>query len=323
MFERVTVDLRRAPEDRWDFMTDAHAEQARALADFYLRDLGALEELAPAILPIAEGLLADDVKRELAALSRKLAIPRERLYLANLYYDAFRVVLGCTGFAIDRADGPLHARNLDWWSPVRLLATSTWIVRYEGAAAGPFEVVGWPGFVGAFSAVAPGRFAISMNAVASVNEKPTIGGSVPMVIRRALETASTFDDAVMHLSSEPITADCLLLVTGARGGELVVIERTSTRSELRTADDGVLVVTNDYRAMPGEVSERSDGTLAMTADGRYQRAHALCRQHTPRDASECLTVLADDRVRMDMTVQQMFMRAATGELVVVDPKTRR
>ncbi|MBN8611072.1 MAG: hypothetical protein J0L92_10835 [Deltaproteobacteria bacterium] len=322
MFERVTVDLGRAPEQRWYFMTEAHAREARALADFYLRDLGPLEELAPAILPIAEGLLDESVKRELAALSQKLDVPRERLYLANLYYDAFRVVLGCTGIAIDRDDGPIHARNLDWWSPARLLATSTWIVRYEGAPAGPFEVVGWPGFVGAFSAMAPGRFSVSMNAVAAVNEKPTIGGSVPMVVRRVLETARTYDDAVTELSRVPLTADCLLLVTGVRGRELVVIERTSTRAELRAAENGILVVTNDYRAMPGEVSKRGDGTLALTADGRYQRALALCLQQTPRDAREAFAILADAKVRMDMTVQQMFLRAATGELVAVDPKER-
>lgn len=115
--------------------------------------------------------------------------------------DAFRVVLGCTALAVDHPAGPLHARNLDWWSPVRLLATSTWIVRFEGASAGPFDVVAWPGFVGAFS----------MNAIAAVNEKPRIGGSVPMVIRDVLERARDFDDAVARLASVPITADCLLL----------------------------------------------------------------------------------------------------------------
>lgn len=111
-------------------------------------------------------------------------------------------------------------------------------------------------------------------------------------------------------------------MTGTREGELVVIERTSTRAALRTAEKGILVVTNDYRAMPGEVSKRGEGTLALTADGRYQRALALCLQRAPRDAREAIAILADEKVRMDMTVQQMFLRAATGELVAVDPKER-
>jgi predicted choloylglycine hydrolase len=260
--------------------------------------------------------------RELDALASRLAMPRERLFLANLYYDAFRVVLGCTAIAVDDPDGPLHARNLDWWSPARLLATATWVVRYEGASAGPFEVVGWPGFVGAFSGVARGRFAVSMNAVAAVSEKPRIGGSVPMVIRETLERARDFDDAVLRLSSAPLTADCLLMVTGTRAGELVVIERTSTRAELRTAENGLLVATNDYRAMPGEVAMDGSGSLAQTADGRYRRALSLCLAHAPKDATAALAILADDKVGMDMTVQQMVFRAATGEAVVRDPKER-
>lgn len=316
MLERVVVDLGRAPETRWDFLSEAQLRDARSLAESYLRDLQPLDTLASALVPLAEGVLATSVLAELRALAARLALPFEQLLLANLYYDAFRVLLGCTGIAIDGPEGPLHARNLDWSSPSRTLATTTWVVRFEGAPAGPFEVVGWPGFVGAFSGVAPGRFAVSMNAVAALHERPTLGASVPMALREVLETARDFDEAVARLASVPLTADCLLLVTGVRAGELVVVERTSTRAALRRAEDGLLIVTNDYRAMPGEVATHADGTLALTADTRYRRAQALCRARPPRSADEALAVLSDPGVRMDMTVQQMSFRAATGELVV-------
>ncbi len=318
MFDRVVVDLRRSPAERWAFLEERHAADARALSDFYLRDLGPLEELAPLILPIAQTHLEPSIQEELRALSSMLGITEERLYLANLYYDAFRVLLGCTGIAVDDPGGPWHARNLDWWSPVRLLATTTWIVRFEGGSWGPFEVVGWPGFVGAFSGVAEKRFAVSMNAVAS-REPPALAASVPMLIRKALEEARDFDAAVSLLSSTPVTADCLLLVTGPRAGELVVIERTSTRAVLRSAEDGLLVVTNDYRAMPDQLAT-STGELARTADGRYARAHELLCAGPPRDADSALALLSDPRVRMDMTVQQMVFRARTGLLAMRDPR---
>lgn len=74
--------------------------------------------------------------------------------------------------------------------------------------------------------------------------------------------------------------------------------------------------------MPGEVATDGSGSLAQTADGRYRRALYLCLADAPKDAAAALTILADEKVRMDMTVQQMVFRAATGEIVVRDPKER-
>ena len=72
--------------------------------------------------------------------------------------------------------------------------------------------------------------------------------------------------------------------------------------------------------MPGEVARDGTGSLAQTADGRYRRALALCLAAAPHDAHAALAILSDEKVRMDMTVQQMVFRASTGELVVRDPR---
>lgn len=44
-------------------------------------------------------------------------VPLDEVVCGNLYYDALKAVLvGCTAFAVDTPTGPLHARNLDWWT---------------------------------------------------------------------------------------------------------------------------------------------------------------------------------------------------------------
>ena len=106
--------------------------------------------------------------------------------LCNLYYDALKVILsrvfGCTAFAIDTPRGVLHARNLDWWTensaPARYTATS----HFVNAPAGVFTTVGWPGFMGVFSGIAPGRFAVTLNAVLSL-ERSQLATPVVLLIR--------------------------------------------------------------------------------------------------------------------------------------------
>src|SRR5262249_58170211 len=107
--------------------------------------------------------------------------------------------------------------NVDGWTEEAALRRYTAICRFTGAPVGEFTVVGWPGFVGVFSAVAPGRFAITLNAVLST-DAVSLGTPVVFLIRKVLEEAQTFQEACKALAETPIASDCLLLVTGTRAG---------------------------------------------------------------------------------------------------------
>jgi hypothetical protein len=179
--------------------------------------------------------------------------------------------------------------------------------------------VSWPGFIGALSGLAPGRFAITLNAVIS-GESPSLAGAIVLLIRRVFGECRGFAEAVSLLERSPIAADCLLLVTGTQQGEMVVIERTSTRSAIRGPMDGRVVVTNDYRALNG-VGRSVDGNrLQETACGRFDRITSLLAAERPSDTRGCLELLTDPGVRMSITVQQMVMKPATGELAVHLPE---
>src|SRR5258707_8346300 len=149
------------------------------------------------------------------SLAQQVSLPVSDIALCNFYYDALKVVLGnilgCTAFAIDTPDGVLHARNLDWWMDNQTLARYTTICNFVGGAAGNFTTIGWPGFIGAFSGIAPGRFAITLNAVLSL--EPAVPATpVVLILRSVLEEAQSFDEALSILSAASLPSDSLLLL---------------------------------------------------------------------------------------------------------------
>ena len=316
MVPRIDIDLAQPTARRWAPL-GPHVDGARRLLYCYLRDLDGLGTFAPLLESYAQAFVGADHREEIASIARMVGRPETEVLLGNLYYEAFRQLIGCTAFACDTPDGPIHARNLDWWTEDRILARLTCVVRVQGAAAGPYELVSWPGFIGALSGLAPGRFAISLNAVIS-NERPTLAPPVVLLIRRAFETCGTFAEAISLLERSPIVADCLLLVTGTKPGEMVVIERTSTRSAVRGPDAEFVAVTNDHRCLDAAGAVNGNA-LHATACGRFDRATHLLREGLPSNAASCLGILGDAAVCMSMTVQQMVMRPSTGELVVAIP----
>ncbi len=248
-------------------------------------------------------------------IASRAKVSLDDVVCGNLYYDALKAVLvGCTAFAVDTPIGPLHARNLDWWSENDSLRRYTVSTRFTGALAGEFTTVGWPGFIGVFSGIAPGRFAVTLNAV--ISDEPLQAASpVVFLLRQVLEEAPDYQSALRTLSEVPLASDSLLLLTGIRTGEMAVIERTPSRAEIRSSENGCIFVTNDYRMMRTGL-RNVESELVSTACRRYDRVSELVSAFVPTDAEHCLTLLSDKAVRMGITVQQMVFQASSGLCVV-------
>jgi predicted choloylglycine hydrolase len=307
----MQVDLTRSATLRWS-LSSAEEAAARELLGVYQRDLGLQAEL---VTELSRPAVRAEYWEEMQGIASRAGVRIEEVVCGNLYYDALKAVLvGCTAFAVDTPTGPLHARNLDWWSENDSLRRHTTQTRFVGARAGEFTTVGWPGFVGVFSGVAPNRFAITLNAVIS-DEPLQMGAPVVFALRQVLEEAVSFESALQTLQTLPLASDSLLLLTGIRQGEMAVIERTPSRAEVRLAENGCIFVTNDYRKMhTGLRSVESE--LQATACGRYHRISGLVASEAPKDATECFRYLNDPAVRMGITVQQMVFQAATGLCLV-------
>jgi hypothetical protein len=316
MINKITIDLSRPPEDRWH-LTPEQQQRARELLSLYKADLGIPQDVGEFLTSSARELVRADHWAELESLSRTLGLPLSDTVLCNFYYDALKVVLGCTAFAVDSAGGVLHARNLDWWTTSAILSRYTTTCNFVGGAAGEFTTIGWPGFIGAFSGIAPGRFAITLNAVLSL--EPAVPATpVVLVLRSVLEEAPSFDEALSILSAASLPSDSLLLLTGTRPGEHVVIERTPTRYAVRRGQHGFTCVTNDYQQIQVNTDQPRSEILA-TSCRRFERIESLLSDATPHTPEACFQYLSDPTVRMQITVQQMVFQPATGQYWVKLP----
>ena len=321
MVPRIQVDLGDPPDQRWRALS-GFSRQARKLTDSYVKDLGGLEMFAPLVAEYRASFVSDEYGAEMDAIAKMIDRSPEEVLLANLYYDALRAILGCTAFALDTPAGPIHARNLDWWTENSTLSDYTLIAECSGGSTpGPYSLVGWPGFMGVFSGVAKGRFAITLNAVISA-ETPQLAQSITLLLRSVFDTAPDYNAAMAVLTETPIAADCLLLLSGVEPGQMAVVERTSTKAEVRKPDNGVVVVTNDYRKIDSGFAPVSGNELQATACSRFDRATVMAQQGRPTSAEECFAILQDSDVKMGITVQHMVMQASTGLLEARLPGSR-
>lgn len=162
---------------------------------------------------------------------------------------------------------------------------------------------------------------MSLNAVMS-DEPAEVSPPVSLLIRSVLEEAVDFTEAVRRLRDEPIACDCLLLVTGIRAGEMVVIERTPRRAQVREAENGSILVTNHYRSLASNKYAPAESALQETSCGRLERASELIRARLPTGAAESFEILRDPQVQMGITAQPMVFCPATGLLEVRLPGAR-
>jgi hypothetical protein len=158
---------------------------------------------------------------------------------------------GCTAVVREEDGAPWLARTLDW--PFPGLGRYVEIARMRGPA-GAFDNVTWPGFVGALTGCAPGRFAACINQAPllrrtrhpwlrpcdiALNALAT--GRIRFIppdhlLREVLETCATYGEARRRLETTPVARPVIYTLAGCRSGERCVIERTEQGFETRAED---------------------------------------------------------------------------------------
>ena len=139
----------------------------------------------------------------------------------------------CTALARDEDGAPWLARTLDW--PFPGLGRYVEIARMQGPA-GEFYNVTWPGYVGALTALAPGRFAAAHQPGADAAPHPAIRGcastiSPPTRLPRSATRArsrpisccarcsrprATIGEAQHMLETTPIARPVIFTLAGCR-----------------------------------------------------------------------------------------------------------
>ena len=252
-------------------------EQARSLRD---ECVSWLPRRAVSLLPLLDSVTRRWLKRsrspyvpEIAAIAASFGYPG--IWFLNGSYE-----WGCTALAREQDGAPWLARTLDW--PLPGLGRHLEIVRMQGAA-GRFDNVTWPGYVGILTASAPGRFAASINQAPMRRRTKRIKlrpldiamnamrtwriRHIPPdhLLREVFETARSFGEAKQRLETTPIARPVIYTLVGCERGERCVIERTEESFETQmdctaTANDWL------HAAFPWEARMRSEVLLIRTFD---------------------------------------------------------
>lgn len=181
MIPEVSIPLGDSPDARWQ-LSNEYRGWAEKLMHNMIEEIGGVEPHRDDLLAFADSCMNDEFVAELQGLAKTSGIRFIEVLTANLYYDFIKLILGCTAFAVNSVDGPIHARNMDWISHNNSLSKYTTILNYKNGSNTRFQAVAWPGSVGVLSGMAPGRFAITLNAVLS-DEPMQAATSVAFLIR--------------------------------------------------------------------------------------------------------------------------------------------
>jgi hypothetical protein len=207
-------------------------------------------------------------------------VGRRGAFLLNVSYE-----WACsTGTRPAPSGGQMLLRVLDW--DLDGLGRNLCAIRRAGPA-GEWLDIGWPGFSGAITGMASGRFA------AAINQSPlpssAIGRAGPQflgiaadwlgsrvrvwssralppahLLRRVFDEAPDWDTAVAMLAETPLSAGAFFTVAGPGAGQGCVIERTQTRVAIRRREPAV-AVANHWMGLPDRGIPRGHESAARFA----------------------------------------------------------
>jgi hypothetical protein len=225
------------------------AGEARALRDACLDFFpSAAKPLIPALDWASQRWLARSRSPYVAEIAQIAAeLDFSGIWLLNASYQ-----WGCTSRAFAQDGVPWIVRTLDW--PFKGLGRHIAVTRMRGTG-GEFFNVTWPGYVGALTAMAPGRFAACINQApmrrrtlhrwlrpydfaanglkiwARIDDMPP-----DQLLRRAFEHCEDFAAARRMLETTPVARPVIYVLVGASVHERCVIERTETGFVSREQD---------------------------------------------------------------------------------------
>jgi hypothetical protein len=236
--------------------------------------------------------------REAEGAARALGVAPPEVMLATISYDLFAGSVGCSTMALAGREGPVLARNMDWMLP-DLIARASCVTEVPGGLS-----AGFAGSVGVISGLSGRGFAVVLNAVAGggLNES---GEPVLLFLRRLVDEAGSFDEAVELASSAPLAAPALLTLAGTENRQRVCVERSPSECRQRRAEgDAPLLVTNHFRRL-----------CRAEPCPRYEHLadHAPRLGPSPAD-EDLLALLTHPCVRQDITAQHVVARPAEGTL---------
>jgi hypothetical protein len=311
------------------------AERARALRD---ECVAWLPRAATALLPGIDAITRRWLKRSCSPYVGEIATIAATLGYPGVWFLNGCYQWGCTALARDQAEAPWLARTLDW--PFPGLGRYLEVARMQGPA-GMFDNVGWPGYAGALTASAPGRFAAAINQAPlrrrtrhpwlrpydmTLNAVRTWGiHFIPPdhLLRNVFETCTNYGEAKHRLETTPIARPAIYSLVGCESGERCVIERTEQGFSTRVDNTSA---ANDWHDSAPSWEARTRADLILTRSYEETAASSRARREQfenwmGRFANGCFDWVAPPilnpytRLAVEMCPAKGVLRAVGYEMI--------
>tara|TARA_R110002096_G_scaffold206192_7_gene392339 strand:+ start:3998 stop:5008 length:1011 start_codon:yes stop_codon:yes gene_type:complete len=316
----AVVDLSIPVSERFSSLADPLISGSRRLLGEIISEIPTGLDLVADLLRMRTG---GRFHGEIRAFAKLVDQDWRKVAIANVSYDLMILQLGCSTISIPTPNGPVIARNMDWF-PEHALAQASCLVHYRNNERACFTNAGWPGFSGVVTGQSANGFAVILNAVMGSEPTCKTGYPVLLLIRRVLEEARGFEDALKMLRDTRMIAPGLLTLVGTENDERVVIERSPRRHALRWAKpDEVLITTNDYRMLENKRSTVASLEIYETTCRRYDYIRDyFAKTGTDRNPAdeELLYLLSEPNVAQSITAQHVLLRPRQGTVQLFVPR---
>jgi len=193
--------------------------------------------------------------------------------------------------------------------------------------------VGWPGELGAITAINAQGIAVFVDPARTGDIRPTrTARPIPLLARAILEQAKTLDEAVKLVEQTPSLGSAVITLVDGTTGKWLIVERTPEKAIVERNPKlpvfGDTLTTNALSSDP-----ENDRAKRILAPGRIERAARLVRSPLT-DVTALAAVLRDQRGVDDSPrppghrgviddgrqIQQVIVDAAALQLWVADPR---
>lgn len=256
-----------------------------------------------------------DHARRAEVAATVVGVPPVDVLAANLCYDVLMgtAAMGCSTLALAGPDGPVLARNMDWF-PAEKIAKASCLV-HEGYGVN----AGFVGMLGSVTGMSRRGFCVCLNTAFGGSDPD--GYPVLLFLRHVLDTAPGYAEAVAMVEGERLMSGCIVTIVGSRNDERIIVERSPTRATTRVSLSGEpLMATNHFRNLSGPETCTRYEYMSQNV-GRVAPAELLTSRHvlqeiTAQHVVMCPTTqsaemfvpshLLPEDVREEMTVADLY-----------------
>jgi hypothetical protein len=207
-------------------------------------------------------------RRELTGIARAADVPYQDVLLISCFDDVLANLrlleglaarLGCSVFAVTAertaSSELVCGRNLDYfvmsakgedaWAATRYMKEHVAVVEYAPADRPGFVSVGWPGFIGAATAMSDRGITVSSLTVPTLLGSP-LGTPATLLYRQVIEEAGSLEEGIAMIRRARRTQGNNVLIGSGDEGAAAVVEYTPRWLAVRHPEGGWIAATNHF-----------------------------------------------------------------------------